>query len=346
MPTYEDLFVRDDLADTGQIPSTAGTASYSPDVLVWGTDTIPDPQKYLSDNYGKTWYKNVVYGEQNYIYCRAKNLFPGSQTGQLYLRYANSGLFCNVDSWRNNIIGTAIPEQNYLKLAAQRNQVVCGDSAFLWNPPTPPNGAHYCLIAQIVTEEHPNPLPERFTSFEQYVRWVVDNPAISWRNIQIVDAASPPQYQENFYIENVENNEAEVLVMTTGFNLPANTTLSMVCAAIGPEPPIDRSTLTTGGTRPAQVAQSSYLPPSFAGWVTATVHLPEGQSWGAGMRVLVEAYAISRESDSEYFRSLAVPLSSILLDPHAAKASANTAVRLGRYTVQTNVEESLPERTR
>ncbi|HEX8619572.1 MAG TPA: hypothetical protein VF911_18475 [Thermoanaerobaculia bacterium] len=345
MPAYEDLFVRDDLADTGQIPSKAATASYSPDVLVWGTDTIPDPQKYLSDNYDKTWYKNVVYGEQNYIYCRAKNLFPGSQTGQLYLRYANSGLFCNVDSWRNNLIGTAIPDQNYLNLAAQRNQIVCGDSAFLWNPPNPPNGAHYCLIAQIVTEEHPNPLPDRFNSFEEYVQWVVDNPAISWRNVQIVDAASPPQYQENFYIENVEQNEVEVLVTTTGFNLPADTSLSMVCGAVGPEPPIDRSTITAGGTRPAQVAQSSYLPPAFAGWVTATVHLPPGQSWEPGMSVLVEAYVISRASDSESFRSLAVPLSSVLLDPSTATASATTAVRLGRYTVQTKTEESLQTRT-
>jgi hypothetical protein len=334
--------MRDDLADTGQIPSKAATASNSPDVIVWGTDPAPDPAQFFSTNYRTTWYRNAAFGQQNFLYCRAKNLFPGSQTGRVYLRYANAGLFSDIASWRDNIIGTSIAGQDFINLSAQRNEIVVGDSAFVWTPPQPPPGAHYCLVAQLVTEENPNPLPLRFASSEEYVKWVVDNPAVAWRNVQVVNAGTPPQYQENFFIENLERGEAEFLLSATAFNLPAGSSLSIVCGAIGPEPPINRSTNTSGGTRPAQVAQSSFLPPSFAGWITATVKLPDGQKWTGNMEVLVEAYLLSSTGDSEYMLSLAEPLSSILVDPSSVADPQRTAVRLGRYTIQTMTERTLP----
>jgi len=343
MPSYDDLFIRDTLDDTGKIPSGAATAYKSPDVIVWGTETIPDPEVYLVENYDTTWYNNVVVGEKNYIYCRATNLYPMSQTGALYLYYAPGGVMTDIGVWRNNQLSTAIPGQDYVKLdARQPGAVVVGDTAFEW---TPEHTGHYCFVAQITTLEHPNPLPQSFDSTDDYYRWVVDNPAVAWRNVTVLDNASPPQYQQDFGFQNLDSFEREYIFLMSSRGLPVDSLMAMVCAALGPVPPI-RIEQTTGRLPSWSLTETSWLPANFSAALTATIELPAGAHWTGEMEVTIEVIAIMQARDSDYLKSFARPVAELGIDAPKLIESGAAAVRLGSYTIQTMTEETLPPAAR
>lgn len=339
MPTYDDLFIRDTLDDTGQIPSGTASASYSPDVIVWGNELIPDPDVFLVQNYNTTWYKDIVVGETNYIYCRAKNLYTLPQTGSLYLYYAPGGVMSDIAVWRKNQLSTAIPGQNYLKLNARRpGEVVVGDTAFEWKPKV---AGHFCFVAQITTARNPNPLPPSFSSTQQYVKWVLDNPAVAWRNVTVVNNASPPQFQQQYAFQNLDDFEREYIFVMSSQNLPFDSTMSMACAALAPQPPINIEQ-TTGRRSTWSLTQTSFLPAKFSAELTATVLLPPGAVWGGNMVVGIESFAITQDQDSEYLKSFARPVAEWGITDSKLLASGAFAIRLGRYTVQTAVEETLP----
>lgn len=339
MPTYDDLFIRVALNDTGQYPATAASASLSPDVIVWGSETIADPTVFLAENYNTTWYNNIVAGQVNYIYCRSKNLYTLPTTGELYLYYAPGGVMADIGVWSRNRLSTAIPGQDYLKLDARRpGEIVAGDTAFQW---APERAGHFCFVAQIVTERHPNPLPSSFNSSSQFVNWVLDNPAVAWRNVTVVDNSSPPQYQQDYVFQNLDEFEREYIFLMTSTNLPAGSLMSMVCSAFGPQPPIDISQ-TTGQRASWTLTQTSFLPPKFSANLTATIALPPGAAWGGNMEVYIDYLAITQERDSAYFKSFARPVAEWgVVDRRLSEAGA-FAVRLGRYTIQTATERSLP----
>lgn len=339
MPMYDDLFIRTTLGDVGQYPSKAASAYKSPDIIAWGTETIPDPTVFLAQNYNTTWYNNVVAKETNYIYCRAKNLFTLPATGRLYLYHAPAGVIADVTVWHDNRLSTAIPGQDYLKLDARRpGEVVAGDTAFTWAPPV---AGHFCFVAQIVTERHPNPLPRSFDTSEAFVRWVLDNPAVAWRNVSVVGNGSPPQYQQDYLFQNLDDFEREYLFLMTSTNLPAGSLMSMVCAAFGPEPPINIAQ-TTGARKNWSLTQTSFLPAKFSAALVATVELPPGMTWGGTMEVGIEFFAITQPQDSDYFKSFARPLAEWGVADRRLSEGGAFAVRLGRYTLQTMTEETAP----
>lgn len=341
MPQYTDIYIRDDLADTGEYPNTAATASLSPDVIVWGTQILDDPEIYLTENYGKTWYRNLTTGEVNYIYGRTKNLGPQAAEGRLYLYYSRGTLLNNPTEWSANALPTAIPGQDYVVLKPARNgqahDISVGDSAFVWTPPS--DGAHYCLVGRVVTEDHPNELPGDFPNRAAYIAWILDNPAIAWRNVSIVDASDPPDYQESYSYENLDTQRSEYLFMMSSSGLPDGSELSMVSAAIGPEPPIDGTTIVSGNATTLSLA--SWLPANFKADLTATVKLPEGDSWGPGMSVEIELYAIASAEEPEWFRKLGLPLTEIAPAFNEGRSEQGVAVRMGTYTIQTDTEASV-----
>jgi hypothetical protein len=70
--------------------------------------------------------------------------------------------------------------------------------------------------------------------------------------------------------------------------------------------------------------------------------LPAGMTWSGNMAVEIEYFAITQQRDSDYLKSFARPVAEWgVTDPKLISSGA-FAVRLGRYTVQTRTEESLP----
>lgn len=329
MPTYDDLFLRDALDDAGNIPSGAATAFNSPDIIVWGTEPLENPGVFLAENYETTWYNNAVAGQKNYIYCRATNLSSLPEKGRLYLYYARGNLMSDISVWRRNQIGTAIPGQNYIELDAIRpGEVVCGNSAFEW---VPLDTGHYCFLAQITTDRHPNQLPEAFNSYDEYLDWVLTNPAVAWHNVTVLDNASPPQYQQDFTFANLDPVARRTMFVMEATNLPIGSTMSMVCAATVLRPPLNASETIDASWQSMEAF--SWLPANFSGVITATIDLPEGAVWGKGIKIVV-FYAVA-----DGVGMADNPLSFGQSDHHDGVASA---IRLGSYTVQTITEAKLP----
>ncbi|MEK8030278.1 hypothetical protein AACH06_05530 [Ideonella sp. DXS29W] len=334
MPMYDDLYIRDLLGESGQYPTQSATLMFSPDIICWGVDPLPDARRVLSEGYGQTWYRNPVRGQKNYVYVRAKNLFPGSRKGEVRLYYAPGGTVVDIQAWRENRIGTAIAGQDFVKLDAQRGEVVVGDTAFVWTPPETQALAHYCFIAQLSTESHPNPLPERFADYNAYLKWVADNPALGWRNIDVVSTQSPPAYQGDFVMTNLETRQREFLFILEGEKLPKDTLMQMFCAATGPQPPVDSSGEATGRDR-SQITATSWLPGSFSAYFTATITLPPGQRWSPSMSVRIEQFAITQSQDDGPMHSLSRPIREILApETRFAGPRDGHATRLGSFTVK------------
>jgi hypothetical protein len=334
MPTYDDLYIRDLLGETGEYPTKSATLMYCPDIICWGVEPLPDAQAFLAKNYDQTWYRNPVRKQRNYVYVRAKNLYAGRRTGQVHLYYAPGGTLADVRSWRDNHVGTAIPGQDFVKLDAARGEVVSGDTAFVWTPPESQAQAHYCFVARLSTEEHPNPLPESFADYNAYLQWVADNPALGWRNIDVVSTQSPPSYQGDFLMTNLEAKEREFLFVLDGGKLPKDTLMQMFCAASGPNPPVDSSGHATGRDR-SQITATAFLPANFSANFTTTITLPSGYSWTPAMSVRIEQYAITNERDGAFLRALSRPIHEIAAHDVSSPAPRHgTAARLGSFTVQ------------
>jgi hypothetical protein len=174
------------------------------------------------------------------------------------------------------------------------------------------------------TTDHPNPLAERFTDYNAYLKWVADNPALGWRNIDVVSTQSPPAYQGDFVMTNLETKPREFLFILEGEKLPKDTLTQMFCAATGPTPAVDTSGEATGRDK-SQITATSWLPGSFSAYFTATITLPPGQRWTPSMS---GAHRTVRHHAEPGRRADPRPVAAHRRDPRARDALCRPARRL------------------
>lgn len=186
--TYDDLFIRSNLGDTGTIPRS-GTQSRSPDVIPYGTDPVADPQAFFSGNYNQDVGKDLVANARNYLYLRAKNLAAGAETGSFYLYYAPSNLLLWPNIWQNNVLKTSTGADSVPVSAAKNGDIVVTRDPFTWTPQIP-SGFHYCMVSRLVTPLHANPIPD-VGSIQDFAAWVAGNGGIGWRNVTVVSTGAP-----------------------------------------------------------------------------------------------------------------------------------------------------------
>lgn len=189
MATYNDLFIRSNLSDTGTIPRQ-GTQSHCPDIIPYGVQPVNDPTTTFTNNYNKDVGKDIQINAQNYLYLRAKNLKDGPQTGTVNLYYATSNIILYPAQWRNNILKTSDGSTDVPVSAAATNDIVVTNNPFTWVPQQPPSGTHYCLIGAVGTAQNPNPIPN-ITAIDGMAQWVAQNGGIGWRNVATTTKDTP-----------------------------------------------------------------------------------------------------------------------------------------------------------
>jgi hypothetical protein len=230
-PLYDDLYTRDNLADIGQIPSPPPVCT-SPDIIPWGNLPQSDPGTFFKGNYGQDVGKDIYNGQYNYIYTRAKNLAFGPKTGQIHLYYSPASLLLWPSLWSANAIEPETGGPSVTVNAQALGEVTAADTAFLWQPPPLANPHdHYCLVSRVVTDTHPNPIPAdgSITDFAQYV---MNNPAVGWRNVRLVDHDTPSQ---QFRVDLVvrENVKLYIGLAATGLD---GCSVQFACGVKGPNP--------------------------------------------------------------------------------------------------------------
>lgn len=237
MTVYNDLYVRDALDDNGTIPYAGATAYSSPDIIPAQLNVITPAQLVSSYNTNPT-NTNINTQQANNIYVRGYNLSTSAASGTISLYYAPSSLLLTPSQWVNNPIKNA-SGQSALNLvdvngntSIAPNTVAVGSSAFVFNAPAVPQGFHYCMIAQVVTTAHPNTIPSSFANTGAFVQWVVNNPGIGWRNVNIVPATLPA-YQQGANFVNLDNAAEEYMFIVNGTNWPDGTSVNIQCTAAG-----------------------------------------------------------------------------------------------------------------
>lgn len=314
MAVTNNLFVRDDLTDTGQIPSGARTYWTCPDIIPWQLQAVPDPQATFgtAQSYATAPAKDILPAQQNYIYLRAKNLYTGgAAAGTAYLYWCKSSLFINTDQWSGQNI-PAVTGPGSPVSAAATGAIAVGASAFRWLAPPQPANYHYCIIARLVTTtpSDPNPIPPNFTSSGAFVNWIVGNPQVAFRNVYINSQAAPSS-QFTYHISSPDAQAEQWIVAADTYNLPVNTTVAFSAAASGPSPPINVSGTVTQPSQSFATVPTT-LPGLFEADLVVTVQLPGGSPWPINGQVKMRYYRVENTSNPD----------DELLAPHAFEAAA------------------------
>lgn len=311
MSVTNNLFVRDDLTDTGQIPSGARTYWTCPDIIPNQADAVGNPQATFGTvaSYATGPYKDILPSQRNYIYVRAKNLYTGgAASGTAYLYWCKSSLFMNTNLWSSQNISSVTGPGSNLSAAAM-NDIAVGDSAFLWLAPQQPTGFHYCCIVRLETStpSDPNPIPANFTSTGAFVAWIVGNPQVAFRNVYFNNKAAP-SIQFAYHIASPDAQPEQWIVAADVYNMPVSTTVTLSVAAKGPNPPINVAGKTTQPTQ-AFATVPTTLPALFEADLLVTVRYPPGD-WPANAKVMMRYYRVENTAN---------PMDE-LLAPHALHA--------------------------
>jgi hypothetical protein len=176
----EDCYVRDNPADDGTVPSTAGQAWQSPDIL---------PQMNPS-----------VFGTPNPVTIQVHNFGPieASQvTVRLY--WADPATYIPRAAWRPDRIqvGTATTNEQIIA-AVPAGGMNTAPQPFIWNPPDPlwaTQLGHFCLLAEIESVGDPLTYPGAggWQTIER------DN-NLAVRNVHVQPVGSHPRSDIHFFI--------------------------------------------------------------------------------------------------------------------------------------------------
>lgn len=310
---YTDVYMRDFDKDKGTIPSAERIdLAHSPDIIPTGTSPLDNYLTVLANNfYGPyDYYKNIEAGSYNYIYVRGYNRYPGAQQGKIYLYYSPASLLLVPALWINNQIPNANGGMAANFSVQAENDILVGDAPFYWNPPGG-SSDHYCLIAQVVTQQDPNTIPTD-DDLEDFGTWVAKSPGIAQRNVFIVDNQTDPSFSGFQTIVNPENSAKFFGLSVTCTGVPDGTAISLRCAVPGPEPQINLSG-TIGPSNQQNkdgnvvnvLVTATMLPANFHATVEVTAQLPDGGQWPKAADIQVSSYLAVQESSKS--AHLAIP---------------------------------------
>ena len=217
MAQYDDLFVRARLGDDGQIPRTTTGLSNSPDIIPYGIMPVDNPVQFFSGNFNSYVAKDIVYNANNYIYLRGENLFNGARNGEIRCYYAPSNLLLYPSTWRENILFNSSGQNHIAVSSSAKNTPFVTPEPFVWQAPFPPSNSHFCMISQVSTESHPNPIPNTgdISSFAEYI---ASNGGMGWRNVRVVATGSPDLVFSSNYEQKAEPKLMDFLITT--YNAP------------------------------------------------------------------------------------------------------------------------------
>ncbi len=181
-----DVFLRDNLADTGVVPSS-GFLSSSPDIIVRRT-AVADP----NGTFGETspnrdrvdLSQDVVAGQDHYVYVRMMNRGDSvASTSRARVFYSPPATLVTPDLWTE--IGTtnamSVPTGGALTVS----------DGLLWPAAKLPAPGHYCFVALLDDPTDPAPpiplidpaLPLTWDDFRGFIR---NNNNVAWRNFNVV----------------------------------------------------------------------------------------------------------------------------------------------------------------
>lgn len=177
-----DIYLRDNLGDTGVVPST-GSISTSPDIIV-RPSAVTDPQTAFGQGSGtensNTLGYEVEAGQPNFIYVRMKNrggANANNVTATVY--WSEVSTLVTPDMW--TLIGTT-PAVN----VPQGDTLVVADP-ITWADGDIPGTGHYCFVGILDHPSDPAPPLPGPTDWDGFMNFIRNLNNVTWRNFNVVD---------------------------------------------------------------------------------------------------------------------------------------------------------------
>jgi hypothetical protein len=187
-----DIYIRDNLTDTGQEPLAGGGISMSPDINHYRSQ-LTDPQGSLGapavQNAG-TLFEPIEYGQTNYVYLRLQNRGYAAVPASIDLYYSLPSTLPTPASW------TLVGSLTTLPIVPGEFKVV---GPIPWS--TVPAQGHFCFISVMGSAQDPKPsLPGTLTLSGFYDLIRLHN-NVTWKNFDVYDVLQGGTQQLEFWVQ-------------------------------------------------------------------------------------------------------------------------------------------------
>jgi len=187
-----DIYVRDNLQDTGEEPLFSGYISCSPDINHFRQE-LTDPQATLGSATAKhqdNLFENIEKGQPNYIYVRLQNRGYAVHNAEVDVYWSNPSTLPAPTSW--NLIGT-IP----VPAIAPGEFKVAGPLAWSTMPAT----GHYCFVAVLGNAQDPKPDLGSIHDINDFYALIRNMNNVTWKNFDVEDIFAGTMQSFNFKIQ-------------------------------------------------------------------------------------------------------------------------------------------------
>ncbi len=172
-----DVYVRDNLADTGVEPYPWPYLWVSPDIINRRARSAnPDPEfANLNDD---TLSQNVASGQDNFIYVRLQNRGAAPDDTTINVYFSPATTFGTPVSWTHigTLFETGIAPDS-LRIAGP----------LIFPKALIPGPGHYCLIVVVTSALDPAPDHTCIASISDYLNFIRNSNNVAYRNLEVVD---------------------------------------------------------------------------------------------------------------------------------------------------------------
>lgn len=168
-----DLFIRDNLSDTGKVPST-GILSISPDIII-RKNLVASPAVAFGDITIDPGSDKVEIGNDNYLYVRVHNIGRHQTDATVRLYFSPLTTSCSPSLWK------FIDEVDVTNIPGGAFKV---SDAVVWpHVPDPGTANHFCLIAICGNTIDTFPDASMIDSAADFIKFMQSNNNIAYRNV-------------------------------------------------------------------------------------------------------------------------------------------------------------------
>jgi carboxypeptidase T len=178
LKSYADVYIRDNLQDTGQEPLAGGGISRSPDINHY-RNKLANPQATLGSAAAQgqdDLFEDIEYGQPNYIYVRLQNRGSSASGVEVDIYWTRPSTLPTPASW-NFIDKIDVPS------IAPGEFKVAGPIE--WNQ-VPAKG-HYCFVAVLGNVHDPKPDRNAIHNINDFYTFIRENNNVTWKNFDVED---------------------------------------------------------------------------------------------------------------------------------------------------------------
>ncbi len=187
-----DIFIRDNLKDTGEEPLADGGLSRSPDINHFRQELV-NPQEALGNmitRFEDHHFESLEEGQGNFIYTRLQNRGYQKDDAEIDIYWTMPSTLPTPNSW--NLIGT---------LSA--NDILPGEFRVVgplrWN--NAPAIGHYCFVGVIGTTTEDKPDLSRIRSLDDFRNLIRESNNVTWKNFDVEDIFAGSLINFSFLIQ-------------------------------------------------------------------------------------------------------------------------------------------------